>query len=108
MGEITFSNLYSKKKEIKMSKLVPIESPWIENPEVVVPGIVAYKGIETYHNISTLHDEYDRLVGVNRTPAVVSSSTLNDLKQVNSSGGSYIATRPNRNRAPTQPTLTAS
>src|SRR3954471_22300980 len=87
MGEITFSNLFSsKKKEIKMSKFVPIESPWIENPEVVVPGIVAYKGIETYHNVSRLHDEYDRLVGVKR----ISSSTLNDLKQVNSSGGATL------------------
>src|SRR4051794_26007054 len=78
-----------------MAKITPFitePSPSLANPEIVVPGIVAYKGIETYHNISTLHDQYDRLVGVNRSPAVgVSSSTVNELKTVGSSGGSYIA-----------------
>src|SRR3954449_7299882 len=87
-----------------MAKITPFitePSPSLANPEIVVPGIVAYKGIETYHNISTLHDQYDRLVGVNRSPAVgVSSSTVNELKTVGSSGGSYIASH---NRGGPQP-----
>lgn len=61
-------------------------------PEVLIPGIVAAKGIETYQNLGRLHDAYDQKVGVQRSAPAISG---NDFKNSSSTSrsGTYIARR---------------
>ena len=85
-----------------MAKIVPVVAG---NPEVAIPGIVAIRGYDTYRNVSTLHDAYNRMVG---GPVDGSSVPINPGPSNSTSGTYIINPRRARETAPSVPVQSAS